>query len=190
MKYRLILMLCIFVSLSSVAQEATIESLLFEGKSATLPYRILLPDAGISLGDCVARSQWAAKVNAGTTCETTLCSADFFTTFSDIRGVKMRFQKTRQKTPSLSIRVCSARVNPSKVVQLYNLKDDICESKNLEDQYPEMIRELVDTLAKALHDGRTTPDRCRRMMVGPINIRKRMDAFPELKEQSIENNYV
>jgi arylsulfatase A len=46
---------------------------------------------------------------------------------------------------------------PAKVVQLYNLKDDPGETKNLEDAYPEKIQELVDELAKAMRDGRTTP---------------------------------
>jgi hypothetical protein len=43
------------------------------------------------------------------------------------------------------------------LVQLYNLKDDPAETKNLEDAYPEKIQELVDELAKAMRDGRTTP---------------------------------
>ncbi|MFC1761083.1 arylsulfatase [Planctomycetota bacterium] len=46
---------------------------------------------------------------------------------------------------------------PAKTVQLYNLKDDPGEGKNLEATHPEIVNELVNTLAKALHDGRTTP---------------------------------
>ncbi|MFK8112733.1 MAG: arylsulfatase [Rubripirellula sp.] len=46
---------------------------------------------------------------------------------------------------------------PSKVVQLYNLAEDIGETRNLEDANPAKVQELVDDLAKALADGRTTP---------------------------------
>jgi arylsulfatase A len=45
----------------------------------------------------------------------------------------------------------------SKLVQLYNLREDPGESRNLEDARPEIVNELVDELAKALRDGRTTP---------------------------------
>ena len=45
MKYFFLIMLCSAVSLSAVAGEPNIDVRVFEGKSATLPYRILLPDA-------------------------------------------------------------------------------------------------------------------------------------------------
>ena len=38
----------------------------------------------------------------------------------------------------------------------YNLTDDPSESKNLEDAHREIIEELVNELAKAFRDGRTT----------------------------------
>ena len=44
----------------------------------------------------------------------------------------------------------------AKLVQLYNLKDDPGETKNLEESRPEVVDEMVNDLAKALHDGRTT----------------------------------
>ncbi|MGJ8638598.1 MAG: sulfatase family protein [Opitutaceae bacterium] len=46
---------------------------------------------------------------------------------------------------------------PAKMVQLFNLKDDSGETNNLEETHPEIVAELVDDLAKALHDGRTSP---------------------------------
>jgi arylsulfatase A len=45
----------------------------------------------------------------------------------------------------------------AKMVQLYNLKDDPGETQNLEETNPEVIVGLANDLAKALHDGRTTP---------------------------------
>ena len=72
---------------------------------------------------------------------------------------------------------------PSKIVQLYNLKDDICESNNLEDQYPERIKELVNDLANALHDGRTTPGPKLKNDGWPYRHKETMDAFPQLREK-------
>jgi len=46
---------------------------------------------------------------------------------------------------------------PAKLVQLYNLKDDPGETKNLEYSHPELIQVLVDQLVKAMRYGRTTP---------------------------------
>ncbi len=43
------------------------------------------------------------------------------------------------------------------MVQLYNLKTDPGETKNLEGEEPEKVEELVNDLDKALADGRTTP---------------------------------
>ncbi len=45
----------------------------------------------------------------------------------------------------------------AKNVQLYNLQDDPAETTNLEDSRPEKIKELVDALATAFRNGRTTP---------------------------------
>jgi len=45
----------------------------------------------------------------------------------------------------------------AKMVQLYNLNSDPGEAKNLEEMYPEVVEALVNDLAKALKDGRTTP---------------------------------
>ena len=43
------------------------------------------------------------------------------------------------------------------LLQLYNLEEDPRETKNLQDEYPEKVTELVNALAKAITDGRTTP---------------------------------
>jgi arylsulfatase A-like enzyme len=46
---------------------------------------------------------------------------------------------------------------PSEGVQLYNLEEDPGETRNLEATHPKVIQELVNDLARALHEGRTTP---------------------------------
>jgi len=43
------------------------------------------------------------------------------------------------------------------VVQLYNLKDDPKETKNVQDQEPEVVNRLVSRLGQAIRQGRTTP---------------------------------
>jgi arylsulfatase A-like enzyme len=46
---------------------------------------------------------------------------------------------------------------PAKVVQLYNLQDDPGETRNLEEVHPDKVQQLVDELAQAIANGRTTP---------------------------------
>ena len=41
--------------------------------------------------------------------------------------------------------------------QLYNMKTDPSESKNLYDQYPEIVNELKGLILKYINDGRSTP---------------------------------
>lgn len=69
---------------------------------------------------------------------------------------------------------------PSKMVQLYNLKDDSGETKNLEDAHPEIVGELVNNLAKALHDGRTTPGKKQSNDGWPYRHQPTMKEFPQL----------
>jgi len=59
--------------------------------------------------------------------------------------------------------------NTSKIVHLYNFKDDLGGSQNLEATRPEIVGELVTYLANALHEGRTTPGKKGIMMVGHIS---------------------
>jgi len=70
---------------------------------------------------------------------------------------------------------------PAKVVQLYNLKDDPGESRNLEDTHPEIVSELVNDLAKALHAGRTTPGKKQRNEGWPYRDGPTQAKYPQLK---------
>ena len=42
-------------------------------------------------------------------------------------------------------------------IQLYNLKVDIAENNNLQDKYPEKVKELTKLMIKYIEDGRSTP---------------------------------
>lgn len=70
----------------------------------------------------------------------------------------------------------------SRVVQLYNLKDDPGETNNLEDTHQEMVDELVNVLAKALHDGRTTTGEKQRNDGWPYLDQTTLQYYPQLKE--------
>ena len=67
------------------------------------------------------------------------------------------------------------------MVQLYNLKDDPSEAKNLEDTHPEIVLELVNDLAKALHDGRTTPGEKQKNEGWPYRDGATQAKYPQLK---------
>ncbi len=71
----------------------------------------------------------------------------------------------------------------ARVVQLYNMKKDPGETKNLENEYPEEVKELVDDLAKALHDGRTTPGKKQSNDGWPYRDEATLAAFPQLEDK-------
>ncbi|WP_081886148.1 arylsulfatase [Haloferula sp. BvORR071] len=68
-------------------------------------------------------------------------------------------------------------------VQLYNLKDDPAESKNLADKELDRVKEMASTLAKAIRDGRTTPGSPQTNDGKPIEFPKRVkELLPLLAE--------
>ena len=67
-------------------------------------------------------------------------------------------------------------------MQLYNLKNDPGELKNLEDTHPEVINQLVNELAGALRDGRTTPGAKQSNEGWPYIDQITLEAFPQLQE--------
>jgi len=71
----------------------------------------------------------------------------------------------------------------AKIVQLYNLKDDPGETKNLEGMYPEVVDGLVQDLAKALHDGRTTPGEKQSNDGWPYQDKATKNEYPQLNEK-------
>ncbi|MBT3200255.1 MAG: sulfatase-like hydrolase/transferase [Phycisphaerales bacterium] len=70
----------------------------------------------------------------------------------------------------------------AKFVQLYNLKDDPGETKNLEDARPKIVEELVNDLAGALRNGRTTPGKKQTNEGWPYRDAATKKKFPQLKE--------
>jgi len=168
--------------------------------------------------------RWPGKVAAGSTCDATICTTDFFATFAELLGKKSEIpdnaaedsfsfypclkgkkDQTRPLTIHHSIsgkfairkgdwKLVMTRgagggwelpwektKTTSKMVQLYNLKDDPSESKNLEDTHPEIVGELVDELAKALHDGRTTPGEKQKNEGWPYRDGATQAKYPQLK---------
>lgn len=70
----------------------------------------------------------------------------------------------------------------SKAVQLYNLADDPTETNNLEDAHPEKINELVNELATAFRNGRTTPGAKQSNDGWPFLHKTLAKKFPQLAE--------
>ncbi|MDF2378572.1 MAG: arylsulfatase [Verrucomicrobiales bacterium] len=71
---------------------------------------------------------------------------------------------------------------PVENVQLYHLGDDPGETKNLETTHPEKIEELVNLLAKAMADGRTTPGEVQENEGWPMVQKEMIQLFPQLGE--------
>jgi arylsulfatase A len=172
--------------------------------------------------------RWPGKVAAGSTCDTTVCTTDFFATFADILGDKDDIPEDAAED-SFSFYPClnggkrptrpftihhgiggkfAIRKNawklilatdggggwgglpgqeeintPAKMVQLYNLAADPGETKNLEDSNPEKVVELVNDLAKALADGRTTPGARQTNEGWPYRHNPTTKQYPQLKEK-------
>ncbi len=72
---------------------------------------------------------------------------------------------------------------PAKFVQLYNLKDDPGETKNLEDANPDKVKELIADLGKAMRDGRTTPGPKQSNEGWPFLDKNLAKQFPQLSEK-------
>lgn len=169
--------------------------------------------------------RWPGEVAAGSTCDVTICTTDFFATFADILSRKDDIPdnaaedsfsfysclkgNTRPIRPftihhSISgkfairkgdwklIMTTGAgggwqlpweKINTTaKLVQLYNLKDDPGETRNLEETHPKIVSELVNDLAKALHNGRTTPGEKQKNDGWPYRDQATMAQYPQLKE--------
>ncbi len=71
---------------------------------------------------------------------------------------------------------------PAEKVQLYHLGNDHGERKNLEKEHPEKIEELVNDLAKAFADGRTTPGKPQSNEGWPIRNKAGAKGFEQLVE--------
>ncbi|MEO0448385.1 MAG: sulfatase-like hydrolase/transferase, partial [Verrucomicrobiota bacterium] len=70
---------------------------------------------------------------------------------------------------------------PVNLVQLYHLGNDPGETQNLESVHPERIEELIELLAQAMTDGRTTPGSPQSNEGWPFLDKKLMEHFPQLK---------
>jgi arylsulfatase A-like enzyme len=71
---------------------------------------------------------------------------------------------------------------PSKFVQLYDLGTDPGETRNLEDSNPDKVNELVNDLANALADGRTTPGTLQSNDGWPFRDKLTLKKYPQLQE--------
>ena len=63
------------------------------------------------------------------------------------------------------------------------MKEDPGETKNLEEAHPEIVKELVDDLAKAFRDGRTSQGKKQSNDGWPFRDNGILAKFPQLKEK-------
>lgn len=69
------------------------------------------------------------------------------------------------------------------LIQLYNLNEDPAEKNNLQAKHPKIVLELVNELAKAIKNGRSTPGVKQTNEGHPNTFDKRLlTLFPVLKE--------
>lgn len=172
--------------------------------------------------------RWPGQVKAGSVCDTTICTTDFFATFADIidrqdavpdsaaedsfsfyPSLKGSADAIRPFTVHHSISgkfairkgpwklilskhgragwgglIGQAKIEtPAKSVQLYHLGDDPGETRNLEDSQPQKIVELVNDLAKAFADGRTTPGEPQANEGWPMRDKQMIKTYPQLGER-------
>lgn len=71
----------------------------------------------------------------------------------------------------------------AKLVQLYNIKEDPGETRNLEDAHPAVVLDLVNELAGAFRDGRTTPGKRQKNEGWPYRDGATQAKFPQLSEK-------
>ena len=171
--------------------------------------------------------RWPGTVAAGQTCDTTICTTDFFATFAEVvaaketvpddaaedsfsfypllkgendpirpftihhdiggrfairKGAWKLILTAKSGTGWGGIPGAPPIETPAKLVQLYNLETDPGETKNLEEAHPEKIEELVNELAKAFREGRTTPGAPQSNEGWPMRQKEIIAAFPQLGE--------
>ena len=211
----------IFTSDNGFAPYVKIPKMLAAGYKPNGPYRgskATIYEGGHRVPFLV---RWPGKVAAGSTSDVTVCTTDFFATFSEIAGTETTFGNAAEDSfsflPCLKGKQDAIRPftihhsisgmfairkgdwklilgkgagggwdkggkTTAKLVQLYNLKEDLAETTNLEEAHPEVVKELIDELAKAFRDGRTTPGEAQSNEGWPFRDKALTVAFPQLAE--------
>lgn len=76
-------------------------------------------------------------------------------------------------------------------IQLYDLSQDAKESNNLQAQYPEVVREMANTMYKIIKQGRSTPGKQQANDGWPNTVNaKTLKLFPELGDQDGEPKFI
>jgi len=124
--------------------------------------------------------RWPGVVKSGSVCGQLVHQADIIATLADVLGTKLpnnagedsfsflsllkgADKPTRQHAVSCAaagtpgVRRGDWKYIPGTKPELYNLADDIGETKNLADEKPELVAEMKALLEKLISDGRSTP---------------------------------
>ncbi len=127
-------------------------------------------------------ARWPGKIKAGSTCDDTICLNDLMATCADIVGAKLPDnaaedsvsilpdllgtakgpvrEATIHQAPNRDI---ALRKGPWKLIflkgggcELYNLQNDLSETKNVAEANPEVVATLTTLMKKYIADGRST----------------------------------
>lgn len=128
-------------------------------------------------------ARWPGRIKPGTTCDDTICLNDLLATCAEIVGAKLPDSAAvdsvsflpdllgtakgpvREATVHQSMKGDLAiRQGPWKLIflaggkkELYNLKDDISETKDLAAAQPEVVERLTKLMQRYIDTGRSTP---------------------------------
>lgn len=156
--------------------------------------------------------RWPAMVKPGTTCPQLVHQADMMATLAEVLGVRLPDHAGEDSFSLLPLLrggrepirqyavscagsgVPTIRSGPWKLileadkpeegpVQLYDLENDLGETRNLALQHPERVTELKALLEKLISDGRSTPGALQANDVEVKSYPLRAPAPPKAKEQ-------
>ncbi|MBM3891629.1 MAG: arylsulfatase, partial [Verrucomicrobia bacterium] len=153
--------------------------------------------------------RWPGVVKPGSVCRHLVHQADVMATLADVLGTRLPDnagedsfsllpllrggeQPIRENAVSCASRgVAGLRKGPWKLIferdpetktdaRLYNLDDDLGETKNLAAEKPELVAEMKALMEKLIADGRSTPGAAQKNDVG-VKIHKGGVVFPAKK---------
>ncbi|MCX7014948.1 MAG: arylsulfatase [Candidatus Sumerlaeota bacterium] len=128
-------------------------------------------------------ARWPGRIRPGSVCDDTICLNDLMATYAEILGVKIPDTAAEDSVSILADLLGAAkgpareatvhqsstgdlaiRQGPWKMIffgtgkkELYNLKDDISETKDLLAEQPEVVERLTELMQKYIDNGRSAP---------------------------------
>ena len=96
-------------------------------------------------------------------------SIHFFWNGTCTRLLRMLMQSRLLQTKTCKTKTQNSEAKKLPTVQLYDLSNDIAETKNLQDEHPEVVKRLTALLEGYVDRGRSTPGKAQQNN-GKVNI--------------------